>query len=168
MTLTALNALPPEQLNETLSTCCGATAWIEKMKKEFPVKDEATLLAAAAKHWHECTEQDWREAFSHHPKIGDLHSLQQKFATTAQWASREQAGTIDASTVILQAFAKGNKLYEDKFGYIFIVCATGKSAPEMLSILTERLKNSPEEEIKIAMQEQEKITAIRLKKLLSA
>lgn len=167
MTLTALNALPPEQLNETLSTCCGATAWIEKMKKEFPVKDEDSLLAAAAKHWHECSEHDWREAFTHHPKIGDLHSLQQKFATTAQWASGEQEGTIDASTVILQAFTKGNKLYEDKFGYIFIVCATGKSAPEMLSILTERLKNDPEEEIKIAMQEQEKITAIRLKKLLS-
>ncbi len=167
MTLTALNALPPEQLTETLSTCCGATAWIEKMKKEFPVKDEDSLLAAAVKHWHACSEQDWKEAFNHHPKIGDLHSLQQKFATTAQWASREQEGTIDASTVILQAFTKGNKLYEDKFDYIFIVCATGKSAPEMLSILTERLKNDPEEEIKIAMHEQEKITAIRLKKLLS-
>jgi 2-oxo-4-hydroxy-4-carboxy-5-ureidoimidazoline decarboxylase len=168
MTLTALNALPPEQLNEALSKCCGATAWIEKMKKEFPVKDEDTLLAAATKHWQTCSESDWREAFSHHPKIGDLHSLQQKFVATAQWAAGEQVGTIDASTVILQAFAKGNKLYEDKFGYIFIVCATGKSAPEMLSVLTDRLKNQPADEIKIAMQEQEKITAIRLKKLLSA
>lgn len=168
MTLTALNALPPEQLTETLSTCCGATAWIEKMKTAFPVKDEESLLAAASRYWRECSEKDWREAFTHHPKIGDLHSLQQKFVTTAHWAAGEQTGTIDASSVILKAFAKGNKLYEDKFGYIFIVCATGKSAPEMLSILTERLKNSPETEIRIAMEEQEKITALRLKKLLSA
>ena len=168
MTLTALNALPPEQLNEALSKCCGATAWIQKMKNEFPVKDEDKLLEAAARNWHSCSENDWKEAFTHHPKIGDLHSLQQKFATTGQWAAGEQAGAIDASTVILQAFSKGNQLYEDKFGYIFIVCATGKSAPEMLSILTERLKNTAAEEIKIAMNEQEKITAIRLKKLLSA
>lgn len=168
MTLTALNALPPEQLNEALGKCCGATAWIQKMTNEFPVKDEDSLLAAAARNWQSCTESDWKEAFDHHPKIGDLHSLQHKFAATGQWAAGEQSGTVDASTVILQAFAKGNKLYEDKFGYIFIVCATGKSAPEMLSILTERLKNEEREEIKIAMGEQEKITAIRLKKLLSA
>jgi 2-oxo-4-hydroxy-4-carboxy-5-ureidoimidazoline decarboxylase len=168
MTLTALNALPPEQLHEALGKCCGATVWIEKMKNEFPVTDEESLLKAAARHWHTCTADDWREAFAHHPKIGDLHAPQQKFAATAQWAAGEQAATIDASTVILQAFSKGNHLYEDKFGYIFIVCATGRSAPEMLSLLTERLSNSPEDEIKIAMGEQEKITALRLKKLLSA
>lgn len=166
MTLTVLNALPPEQLKEALSKCCGATAWIEKMKNEFPLQDEDSLLEAAARHWQTCSEDDWKEAFTHHPKIGDLHSLQQKFASTANWASGEQAGTIDASTVILQAFAKGNMLYEDKFGYIFIVCATGRSAPEMLALLTDRLKNTAEDEIKIAMGEQEKITALRLKKLL--
>lgn len=168
MTLKDLNTLSPEQLQQTLRQCCGATAWIEKMKHEFPVADEESLLEAAARHWHNCSEEDWKEAFTHHPKIGDLHALQQKFASTAHWTSGEQAGTIDASTVILQAFAKGNMLYEDKFGYIFIVCATGRSAPEMLSLLTERLKNTPEDEIKIAMGEQEKITTIRLKKLLTA
>jgi 2-oxo-4-hydroxy-4-carboxy-5-ureidoimidazoline decarboxylase len=132
------------------------------------MKDENTLLTAANTHWRSSGEEDWKEAFTHHPKIGDLHALQEKFAATAQWAAGEQATAVDASTVILQALAKGNKLYEDKFGYIFIVCATGKSAPEMLSLLTERLKHTPEDEIRIAMQEQGKITALRLQKLLSA
>ncbi|MBW8685287.1 2-oxo-4-hydroxy-4-carboxy-5-ureidoimidazoline decarboxylase [Chitinophaga rhizophila] len=168
MTLTTLNALPPEQLTEALSKCCGATTWIDKMKKEFPVKDEDTLLEAASRHWQTSSEDDWREAFTHHPRIGDLHSLQHKFAATANWAAGEQAGTVDASTVILQAFSKGNQLYEEKFGYTFIVCATGRSAPEMLALLTERLSNAPEDELRIAMTEQEKITAIRLKKLLTA
>lgn len=166
MTLDELNRLPPAQLRESLTQCCGAAAWIEKMMYSFPVDDETALLNTASLHWHSCSEQDWKEAFTHHPRIGDLASLQKKFASTAQWAAGEQAGAVNASMEVLQSLAEGNRLYEEKFGYIFIVCATGKPAAEMLQLLNERLQNNAQEEIKTAMEEQLKITIIRLKKLL--
>lgn len=167
MTLAALNSMPLPQLQEALRRCCGASAWVERMSERFPVKDTAELFDAASSIWRNCTEEDWKEAFSHHPQIGDLASLKQRFATTAQWAAGEQAAVQQAAESILQSLADGNRRYLEKFGYIFIVCATGKSAGEMLSLLRERLPNTPEEEIRVAMAEQEKITKIRLEKLLS-
>ena len=113
-----------------------------------------------------CSEKDWKEAFSHHPKIGDLESLKKKFSSTAGWASDEQSGVNTASQQIIEALADGNKKYEEKFGYIFIVCAAGKSAEEMLAIFKSRLQNSPEVEIEIAADEQNKITKLRIEKLL--
>lgn len=166
MTLDELNRLPPAQLRESLTQCCGAASWVEKMMYSFPVDDETALLNAASLHWRSCGEQDWKEAFTHHPRIGDLASLQQKFASTAQWAAGEQAGAANASKEVLAALAEGNHLYEEKFGYIFIVCATGKPAAEILQLLNERLQNNAREEIKTAMEEQLKITIIRLKKIL--
>ncbi|KAA2241366.1 2-oxo-4-hydroxy-4-carboxy-5-ureidoimidazoline decarboxylase [Chitinophaga agrisoli] len=167
MTLTVLNQLPLPELQETLRRCCGATAWVEKMCARFPLKDTDELLDVADIIWRNCTEADWKEAFTHHPQIGDLAALQQRFADTAQWAAGEQAGVSQAHTGILQALAAGNQAYLQKFGYIFIVCASGRSAEEMLQLLTARLPHNPEEEIFIAMQEQAKITRIRLEKLLS-
>lgn len=167
MTLHELNTLPPAQLRETLTLCCGSTAWVDKMLNSFPVNDEEELLTVATLYWYSCDEQDWKEAFTHHPKIGDLASLQKKFAATSQWAADEQAGAGNTSKGILQSLAAGNQLYEERFGYIFIVCATGKSAVEMLDLLNLRLCNPPSTEINIAMEEQLKITCIRLKKLLT-
>jgi 2-oxo-4-hydroxy-4-carboxy-5-ureidoimidazoline decarboxylase len=105
------------------------------------------------------------EAFEHHPKIGDINSLKEKYPNTKEWASDEQAGINVASEEVLHAVAKGNEDYEKKFGYIFIVCATGKSAGEMRQILESRLMNNPDEEIQIAAEEQNKITKLRLEKL---
>ena len=167
MTLEALNDLEPVALKEALRTCCGSSVWAENMVVLFPVTDPSTLFAAAVEIWRNCSEKDWREAFTHHPKIGDIEGLKKKFAATEAWASAEQSGTGSASLEVLEALAKGNRIYEEKFGYIFIVCATGKSAAEMLGLLRERLGNEPEEEILIAMGEQEKITRLRLEKLLS-
>lgn len=166
MTLAALNSLPLPQLKEALRQCCGAAAWVTRMSERFPVKDTAALFDAAGNIWQTCTEADWKEAFSHHPRIGDLASLKQKYAATAQWAAGEQAAVQQASESILEELATGNRQYLEKFGYIFIVCATGKSAAEMLHLLKERLPHTPEEEIRVAMAEQEKITKIRLEKLL--
>ncbi|HEY0611201.1 MAG TPA: 2-oxo-4-hydroxy-4-carboxy-5-ureidoimidazoline decarboxylase [Chitinophaga sp.] len=166
MTLAALNSLSLPQLKEALRQCCGATAWVERMSGRFPVKDIAGLFDAASTIWRSCTEDDWKEAFSHHPQIGDLASLKQKFAATAQWAAGEQAAVQQASESTLEELAAGNRRYLEKFGYIFIVCATGKSAAEMLHLLEERLPHTPGEEIRVAMAEQEKITKIRLEKLL--
>jgi 2-oxo-4-hydroxy-4-carboxy-5-ureidoimidazoline decarboxylase len=166
MTLAALNSLSLLQLKEALRQCCGATAWVDRMSERFPVKDTAGLFDAAGSVWRACTEDDWKEAFSHHPQIGDLASLKQKFAPTAQWAAGEQAAVQQASESTLEELATGNRQYLEKFGYIFIVCATGKSAAEMLHLLKERLLHTPGEEIRVAMAEQEKITKIRLEKLL--
>jgi 2-oxo-4-hydroxy-4-carboxy-5-ureidoimidazoline decarboxylase len=168
MTLNQLNQLNAAQLKEALSKCCGSTAWVEKMCAVFPVDDEQTLYKAAETIWRQCNETDWREAFTHHPKIGDIHSLKEKFAATGKWAEGEQSGVKQASEEVLEALAEGNKAYEEKFGYIFIVCATGKTAEEMLALLQSRLPNTKEEEIKIAMNEQSNITQIRLQKLLAS
>lgn len=167
MRLEDLNDLDVMALGEALRNCCGSSVWVGRMEELFPMGSEGELFAAAAEVWRACGEKDWREAFAHHPRIGDLESLKQKFAATAVWAGAEQAGTNGAALEVLEGLAEGNRSYEAKFGYIFIVCATGKSAVEMLGLLRERLGNEPEKEILIAMREQEKITRIRLEKLLS-
>ncbi len=166
MTLHELNILPKERLEAELLKCCGSGAWVKRMMPFVPADDMVELLEDAEEQWWKCGEADWKEAFSHHPKIGDLASLREKFASTAGWASGEQSGVNTADEATLKALAEGNRLYEAKFGYIFIVCATGKTAPEMLAMLQERLPNSPEEEIKIAADEQNKITKLRIEKLL--
>ncbi|HNJ55345.1 MAG TPA: 2-oxo-4-hydroxy-4-carboxy-5-ureidoimidazoline decarboxylase [Chitinophagaceae bacterium] len=166
MTLHEFNTLPHESLIAELSKCCGARAWVQRMLPFIPADDLVELLEDAESQWWLCNEEDWKEAFTHHPKIGDLDSLKKKFANTAVWASGEQSGVNTAKDEILNALAEGNRLYEEKFGYIFIVCASGKSAEEMLGMLNERLKNNPEDEIRIAADEQNKITLLRLEKLL--
>jgi 2-oxo-4-hydroxy-4-carboxy-5-ureidoimidazoline decarboxylase len=167
MTLHELNTLSKNQLKQELFKCCGSHAWVDKMLAFFPADDMVELINDAEDQWYECSEADWLEAFTHHPKIGDAASLKKKFAATAQWASGEQGAVAAASQQTLEALAKGNEDYEQKFGFIFIVCATGKSADEMLALLQARFPNDLEEEIKIAMDEQNKITQIRLQKLLS-
>ena len=161
MTLNELNNLSKEEAGKLLSSCCGSSKWSSLLMKKFPLKDENDLVAAAEHSWYnECAEADWLEAFTHHPKIGDVKSLTEKFA------GKEQAAVAAASKEIIEALAKANSDYETKFGFIFIVCATGRSADEMLRLLNDRITNSKEEELNIAMGEQHKITIIRFKKLL--
>ena len=168
MTLNHLNDLDNESLRTALTKCCGSSKWVEKLSAYQPFESEMELLEQAGRVWREdCGEADWLEAFGHHPKIGDIKSLEKKFANTKEWSGQEQAGVNVASREVLQALATGNEAYEEKFGYIFIVCATGKTAREMLDLLKERLPNDPQKELLIAMEEQAKITTIRLKKLLS-
>jgi 2-oxo-4-hydroxy-4-carboxy-5-ureidoimidazoline decarboxylase len=167
MTFHELNILPSEALKEKLFNCCGSTAWVNKMASFFPMDDLVEMLEDAEEQWYACTEADWKEAFTHHPKIGDMDSLAKKFTATAQWASGEQSAVDAAPGEVVAGLASANEAYEKKFGYIFIVCATGKTAEEMLSLLQERLTNTPEDEIKIAVDEQNKITSIRLQKLIT-
>lgn len=167
MTLHELNVLPKDQLKAALFNCCGSHTWVSKMLPFFPADDMVELINDAEDQWYECSEVDWLEAFTHHPKIGDVESLTKKFTATAQWASGEQSAVTSAPQQTIEALAEGNAAYEKKFGFIFIVCATGKSAAEMLHLLQQRLPNSKEEEIKIAMDEQNKITQLRLQKLLA-
>lgn len=167
MTLEELNKISQLQLKEELLKCCGSPTWAKMMMAYFPADSLEELLEKAEEIWYECSEDDWKEAFAHHPKIGDMESLTKKFASTAQWASGEQSGVNTAAPETITALAEGNRLYEEKFGYIFIVCATGKPAEEMLTLLRDRLKNGREKEIKIAAAEQNKITKLRLQKLIA-
>ncbi|HKO80662.1 MAG TPA: 2-oxo-4-hydroxy-4-carboxy-5-ureidoimidazoline decarboxylase [Chitinophagaceae bacterium] len=166
MTLHELNTLSLPLLKDELTKCCGSSAWVNRMVPFFPADDLVELLEDAEEQWFLCSESDWKEAFAQHPKIGDVESLKTKFASTAQWASGEQSSINSASTQTIEALAKANKEYEEKFGYIFIVYASGKSAEEMLAILQNRLQNNPEVEIEIAADEQNKITKLRIEKLL--
>lgn len=168
MTLANFNNLAHDAALAELRRCCGATRWAEAMAQHRPFNSETELFAAAGEIWQNLAPQDWREAFSHHPKIGDLAGLRAKFASTRQWSEGEQAGVAGAAEDILHALAEGNEAYVKKFGFIFIVCATGKSASEMLALLQQRLPNDPESELKITAAEQAKITKIRLEKLLTA
>lgn len=168
MTLAELNALDQEAAFDAFQQCCGATLWAKEMAASRPFENEAHLHETAESLWAFCNAEDALEAFQHHPKIGSVADLEKKFASTAKWASGEQAAVKSANQATLQALASGNDDYEAKFGYIFIVCATGKSAAEMLHLLETRLPNDADEELEIAKAEQMKITHIRLEKLLKA
>jgi 5-hydroxyisourate hydrolase/2-oxo-4-hydroxy-4-carboxy-5-ureidoimidazoline decarboxylase len=166
MTLHEFNQAQRQEAIDVISTCCGSARWASSMVDARPFNSVAAITRAATEVWYEqCGPADWREAFSHHPRIGEIAGLQEKFASTSHLAGAEQAGVHDASTEVLQAIARGNTEYDERNGFLFIVCATGRTAPHMLRLLEDRLQNSAEEELAIAMGEQQKITMIRLQKL---
>ena len=167
MTPDALNRLTDAEAIAAFERCCGSSRWTRAMLAARPFTDAAMLLAAAEGAFAPLERADWLEAFSHHPMIGDVTVLRAKFASTAAWAGAEQGGTATAAEATLQALADGNRSYAERFGYIFIVCATGRSAGEMLALLRSRIGNAPEQELAIAANEQRKITRLRLEKLLS-
>ncbi len=163
--LVALNDMEEQELAVLLTRCCGSRQWVCRMAVARPFGAWTEVLAAADCIWAELAPADWREAFAHHPQIGDRESLRARFAGTAVWARDEQSQVQAAGEAVLQDLAAGNRAYREKFGYIFIVCATGKSAAEMLSLLQSRLPNDPERELFIAAEQQRQITRIRLEKV---
>ena len=166
LTLEELNETTPSVCEDYLSKCCGATNWVQKMIAARPFLSRKDVLEKAETAWFACEKSDWLEAFTHHPKIGDVESLKKKFAATAVWASGEQGKVQAASIAVLEELKLYNDLYVNKFGFIFIIFATGKTAAEMLSILKTRYENDAVEEIVNALLEQNKITKIRIEKLL--
>lgn len=167
MTIQEFNDLPLQQLKNEFFKCCGSSSWVEKMIASKPFSDLEDLMMKADRAWTSTNEIDLLESFSHHPKIGDLKSLEKKFASTKALAGSEQAAVQSASQTTIEQLAEGNMLYENKFGFIFIVCATGKSADEMLSLLKKRINNDRSTELKIAAGEQQKIIQLRIQKLFS-
>jgi 2-oxo-4-hydroxy-4-carboxy-5-ureidoimidazoline decarboxylase len=157
-----LDRASADEARSLLSRCCAARRWVEAMLARRPFVSDARLLAIAREVWLGLGADDWREAFAHHPKIGDRAALAARFAATRELSLREQAGVRTAPDAVLDALERGNQIYQARFGYIFIVCATGKSADEMLSMLETRLTNPPEVEIRVAAEEQSQITALRL------
>ena len=163
-----LNELPSTRLSEELLRCCGSAKWVERMTRAGPFKDVPALMAEAERQAASLSREDWLEAFTHHPRIGDVAKLREKFASTAQWSEQEQKGVAGASDAVIQKLAAGNAAYDKKFGFVFLVCATGKSAAEMLNLLESRIGNDPEKELAIAIGEHGKITRLRLEKLLQS
>lgn len=152
----------PDAAREILSRACGSSRWVDRMMARRPFGRDAKLLSVARVEWFGLTEADWLEAFSHHPRIGDRASLEARFPMTHDLSSHEQAGVAAARAEVLNALAEANEQYLERFGFIFIVCATGKSAGEMLGLLRDRLNNDRATELRIAADEQSKITALRL------
>ena len=165
--LERLNALSKEEAETEFLKCCGSTLWARRMTDERPFHDLQELLAKADAKWWSLDEEDWLEAFSRHPKIGEKKAERAQAPTPQDWSEQEQSGTQAAGDETRRELAELNNEYAQKFGYIYIVCATGKTADEMLAILKERLQNDPDAEIRIAAEEQRKITHLRLQKLLT-
>ena len=158
MTVEELNGLSDDQVRGVLHSCCGSSRWVTSMIARRPFASEESLIAGANEAWDEAGPDDWREAFSHHPRIGDKVSGKE---------AAEQAGAQSASTSVKDKLADINRAYEIKFGHIYIVCASGKSAEEMLEMAQDRLHNDAATELRIAAEEQRKIMELRLRKLFA-
>lgn len=157
MNLEELNALSKAEAEVLLRSCCGSSRWVNVMMSRRPFASHDMLHAAADESWDACSEHDWREAFSHHPRIGERPA--------DAMASAEQAGAQSASGVVREELAALNQAYEERFGHIYIVCATGKSAEDMRDLARHRVDNDPQTELRNAAEEQRKITHLRLEKL---
>ncbi len=161
-----LNALSTRDAERALERCCGSSRWVAGMLARRPFASREALFRDAEAVWAGLERADFLEAFSHHPQIGaDPAELAERFATTADWSSSEQAGVTRAARRTIERLAAGNARYLARFGFLFIVCASGKSAEEMLRLLEARLDNAPDRELSIAATEQAKITRLRLEKL---
>ena len=167
MTLDELNKLSPLAAQRQFESCCAAEAWATAMVQGRPYSSAEQLLTRADQRWQGVNRVDILQAFSGHPRIGDIHTLHEKYAHTADQAAGEQAGMDSAEADLLQALVDLNDAYVAKFGYIFIVCASGKSAAQMLALLEQRLVNDEASEWPLAAAEQHKITTLRLHKLLA-
>lgn len=166
MTLTEFNALSAAEATNLLQQCNAATEWYEAMGAARPFAGVAEMKQRAATIWAALSEADYLQAFEAHPMIGDVDSLRKKYADTKAMASGEQSGAANANEAVLTELAKLNHEYLAKFGFIFIVFATGKTAAQMLELLKARLPNSRTQEIANAAAEQLKITLLRIDKLL--
>ncbi|MCU4676030.1 2-oxo-4-hydroxy-4-carboxy-5-ureidoimidazoline decarboxylase [Catenovulum sp. 2E275] len=166
MKLTEFNQLTKAQAYAALETCCAAPNWINAMLAARPFNNLTELQAQASRIWQSLKADDYLAAFEAHPQIGNVASLKAKFANTSAIAGHEQSGMRQANEQIIETMAELNQSYLTKFGFIFIVFASGKTAAQMLEILQSRMGHDRAIEIEIAAQEQAKITALRLNKLL--
>jgi len=155
----------PEAVREIMA-CCGAKAWGQRVAGGRPFQDEESLLAAADEVWSGLTPRDWLEAFASHPRIGETAAKAPAGAQSSSWSRQEQTQVAGSDREVQAALASANRAYERKFGHIFIVCATGKSAAEILAILSRRMQNDEGSELREAADEQRQITHLRLKKWL--
>lgn len=164
--LAQLNSLAPDDARQEFLKCCGSDNWARGMVAERPFANVDELLGKADRIWWSLEAGDWLAAFRSHPKIGEQNAAEKVAAQVSAWSAAEQAGTRETAPETKLALAAGNREYEQRFGYIFIVCASGKTADEMLAILHARLSNDADKELQVAAEEQRKITQLRLNKMV--
>ena len=171
--LARLNALPTEAAAEAFLSCCGSTVWAQQMAERRPFRDLAHLRETANAIWWELDSEAWMEAFRSHPRIGEKRAEKPTTAEAARWSAEEQGegesdGASGPTSETLAALAEANTAYEERIGFIFIVCAQGRSKEEILATLRYRMQNGPDLEIFVAAREQSRITALRLEKLVQS
>jgi OHCU decarboxylase len=164
--LNRLNAMPAAEAEVAFLQCCGSSKWAQKMTKKRPHRDLDVLCKAADRVWWSLRREDWLEAFSRHPKIGERAAAKPSDGHAQEWSQQEQSAASGARQDVLAELTEANRAYFERFGYIFIVCATGKTSEEMLALLKQRLQNDPNAELRIVAEEQRRITRLRLEKLL--
>jgi len=162
-----LNSLSTNDAEAELLKCCGCRNWARALTEARPFADGSALLQRADSLWSSLRDDDWLEAFRAHPKIGEQKAVAVQSELARSWSAQEQSGVHDAAAETKAALAAGNQQYQERFGFIFIVCATGKTSTEMLAMLNERLLNDPATELRLAAEEQRKITRLRLEKMLN-
>jgi 2-oxo-4-hydroxy-4-carboxy-5-ureidoimidazoline decarboxylase len=161
-----LNALSADRASELFRACCGASRWVAAMVNRRPFFSRHAVLQAADDEWHAMTEADWLEAFSHHPRIGESVAVAGGSATARSWSASEQSAVTSGTEETRIGLARLNHDYETRFGFIYIVCATGRSAGDLLALAKRRMQNDRDSELRVAAEEQRMITRLRLEKLL--
>lgn len=164
--LEGLNSLPASEIEKELRQCCGSQNWAQQVAAARPFESLVHLTELADRIWGSLDPHDWLEAFHSHPKIGEKKAAAATSAEAQKWSEAEQAGARNSALDTMEALARLNRDYHQKFGFIFIICAAGKTAEEMLVDLRQRLNNGPDDELRIAASEQAKITRLRLAKLI--
>jgi len=163
-----LNSLARGEAEGELLKCCGSSRWAREVAARRPFESAGELMDAADEVWWNLGAADWLEAFSRHPRIGERKAATAQTRREQSWSADEQSGMNEADAAAREELARLNRVYAEKFGHIFIVCASGKRPAEMLSLLRARLTNDAETEIRVAAEEQRRITRLRLQKLLEA
>ena len=164
--ISRINELSAAQAQSEFLKCCGSDEWAKRMSDARPFSNSDDLSARADEIWWNLNEEAWLEAFRAHPKIGEKKAAAAQSAEAQRWSAQEQSESERAAAETKAALAEGNREYERRFGFIFIICATGRTAEEILAALNGRLNNDPETELRMAAEEQRKITQLRLLKLL--
>ena len=161
----SLNALTEADARAELLNCCASSRWADAMIAARPFASDAELFNAAERSWWALDRADWLEAFAAHPRIGNGVAAGPGHAATREWSRQEQGRAATASPDVRAALAAGNAEYERRFGHVFLICATGRPADEILAELRRRLENDPAEELREAAGEQAKVTRLRLARL---
>jgi 2-oxo-4-hydroxy-4-carboxy-5-ureidoimidazoline decarboxylase len=162
------NSLDPATAAREALPCCGSRAWAAALASRRPIGDEASLIEASTSIWLALPEEAWQEAFDSHPRIGQTHAQTQATDESLRWSAQEQHITLSEDETAKRALKEANRRYEQKFGRIFIVCATGKTSAEMLAILEARMKNDAATELHETAEQQRQITELRLYRWLES
>lgn len=165
-TLADLNALPSHAIKPLFAACCGAPAWVSAMVACRPFESLDEMQRTSDEICAQLSSEQWLVAFAHHPRLGETHATAAVTDAAQAWSEGEQRTAADGDEELRRELAEAQRLYEMRFGYIFIICASGRSAAEILSALRARMPNAPDAELRAAAGEQRKITRLRLAKLV--